>query len=147
MTNYYVLPLFELQKAIFQKLTACEVLTAITRKDDEDLGVYDTVDENTPYPYVTIAEPRTEPSDTKTGNMETISFTIHCWWKDNDAYSGKRVIYEMLSACQSALMAQSYPLQGARVLRVRRVDTRVFDDNTPHVKHGVLVMKYYVQNI
>lgn len=147
MTNYYALPYFELQKAIFQKLTACEVLTAITRKDEWDLGVYDAVDENTPYPYVTISEPYSSSNDTKTSNIETITFTIHTWWKDNDDYSGKRITYEMLSTCQRALMTRNYVIPNASVLRAERRDSRVIDDNMPGVKHGILTMQYIIQNI
>lgn len=147
MTNYYALPYFDLQKVIFQKLTACEALTSITRKDEEDLGVYDAVDENTPYPYVTISESYSSPADTKTSNIETITFTIHAWWKDNDDYSGKRKVYEMLSACQSTLMARNYMIPGAKVLSVTRRESRVIDDNSPGVKHGILTIQYKVQNI
>lgn len=147
MTDYYALPYFELQQAIYQKLIACEALTNITRKDDTDLGVYDAVDENTPYPYVTISEPSSSPADTKTSNIETITFTVHAWWKDNDNYSGKRKVYEMLSACQRALMAQNYAIANARVLSVTRRDSRVIDDNSPNVKHGILTVQYKIQNI
>jgi hypothetical protein len=147
MTNYFALPYFELQKVIFQKLTACEALTAVTRKDEWDLGIYDAVDENTPYPHVTISEPYTSPFDTKTSNIETITFTIHTWWKDNDDYSGKRKTYEMLSACQQALMSRNYSIPGARVLSVIRRESRVIDDNSPGVKHGILIIQYKVQNI
>lgn len=147
MSNYYALPFFELQRVIYQKLTACEALTSIIRKDEAELGVYDAVDENTPYPYVTISEPYTSPFDTKTSNIETITFTIHTWWKDNDDYSGKRKTYEMLSACQQTLMARNYSIPGARVLSVARRDTRVIDDNRPSVKHGILTIQYKVQNI
>ncbi|MFJ8515330.1 DUF3168 domain-containing protein [Lysinibacillus xylanilyticus] len=147
MTNYYALPFFELQKVIFQKLTASKALTSITRKDDEDLGVYDAVDENTPYPFVTISEPYSSPFDTKTSNIETITFTIHAWWKDNDDYSGKRKVYEMLSACQMALMARDYLIPRAIVLDITRRESRVIDDNSPGVKHGILTIQYKVQNI
>ena len=147
MSNYYALPLFDLQKVIFQKLTACEALTTITKKSDEDLGVYDAVDESTPYPYVTISEPYTSPFDTKTSNIETITFTIHAWWKDNDEYSGKRRVYEMLSASQQALMGRNYMIPGAKVLSVTRRDSLVIDDNSPGVKHGILTIQYKVQNI
>ncbi|UED81953.1 DUF3168 domain-containing protein [Lysinibacillus sp. CD3-6] len=147
MSNYYALPFFDLQKAIFQKLTACEALTNITGKSEDDLGVYDAVDENTPYPYVTISEPYTSPFDTKTSNIETITFTIHAWWKDNDEYSGKRKVYEMLSASQQALMGRNYSIPGANVLSVTRRDSHVFDDNSPGVKHGILTIQYKVQII
>ncbi|MGE7946473.1 DUF3168 domain-containing protein [Lysinibacillus sp. NPDC093688] len=147
MTEYYALPFFDLQKVIYQKLTACEALTNITRKDDEDLGVYDAVDENTPYPYVTISEPYSSPFDTKTSNIETITFTMHAWWKDNDNYSGKRKVYEMLSACQQVLMARNYMMSGAKVLDITRRESRVIDDNSPGVKHGILTIQYKVQNI
>lgn len=146
MSSYYALPYFELQKAIFQKLTACEALTAITLKDKWDSGVYDAVDENTPYPYVTISEPYSSPFDTKLSNIETITFTIHCWWKDNDDYSGKRKVYEMLSACLQALHSP-YAINGGRVLETKRVESRVIDDNSPGVKHGVLTMRYKIQNM
>lgn len=147
MTNYYALPYFELQQVIYQKLIACEELTNITRKSGEDLGVYDAVDENTPYPYVTISEPQSSPFDTKTSNIETITITLHCWWKDNDDYSGKRKVYEMLSACQRALMAQNYTIANARILSVTRRESRVIDDISPNVKHGILTMQYKIQNI
>lgn len=136
----YALPMFELQTAIYQKLTNNTMLMSLVE------GVFDTPDENQPYPYVTISEPYSSPLDTKLSNGETITFTLHAWYKDNDDYTGKKITYQILSACQQALATRNYLISGAKVLDVKRVEAKVFDDNTPGVKHGILVMRYKIQN-
>lgn len=141
MSNYFALPLFELQKVIFEKLSNNTVLMSRVE------GVFDAVDEGQTFPYVTISEPRTNPLDTKTSNIERISFTMHVYTKDNDEYAGKRIAYEILSLCQQTLSTRNYVIPGARVLDVTRVEVKVFDDNQDGVKHGILTMRYKIQNL
>jgi len=137
--NYFMLPFLEIQTAIYQKLKASMLLQTL------GVEVYDTPDENTPYPYVTIGEPYSNPLDTKTSNSEQITFTIHAWRKDNDESTGKRILYEILSACQQALITRRYSINGLTVLDVTRVDARVFNDIEVGLKHGVLTVRYKIQ--
>ena len=137
----YALPMFEIQTAIYQKLTNSATLMSLVQ------GVFDTPDVNEDYPYVTISEPYSSPLDTKTNNNETITFTMHAWYKDNDDYTGKKITYQILSACQQALSTRNYNVPGVRVLDVSRVEAKVFDDNTAGVKHGILRMRYKIQNM
>lgn len=138
--SYYTLPFFEVQKAIYEKLSAN------TRLQELGVGVYDTPSENTPYPYVTIAEPSTLPIDTKTTNNEQMTFTIHVWRKDDEEYAGKKIVYEILSECLRSLMTRRYTISGIIVLDVLRVDAQVFDDIEIGLKHGVLRVRYKIQN-
>lgn len=137
--SYFILPFYEIQTAIYQKLKASPHLQAL------GVEVYDTPDENTPYPYVTIGEPYSNPLDTKTNNCEQVSFTIHAWRKDNDESTGKRILYEILSACQQALLTRRYSINGLTVLDVTRNGAQVFDDVEVGLKHGVLTVRYKVQ--
>lgn len=137
--NYFMLPFLEIQTAIYQKLKASTLLQTL------GVEVYDTPDENTPYPYVTIGEPYSNPLDTKTSNREQITFTIHAWRKDNDESTGKQILYKILSACQQALITRRYSINGLTVLDVTRVDARVFNDVEVGLKHGVLTVRYKVQ--
>lgn len=138
--SYYALPFLEVQTAIYEKLKANARL--------QELGVvvYDTPDENAPYPYVTISEPMSTPIDTKTTNNEQMTFTIHAWRKDDDNYTGKKIVYEILSACQQSLITRRYTINGIIVLDVVRVEARVFDDVEIGLKHGVLMLRYKIQN-
>lgn len=137
--NYFMLPFLEIQTAIYQKLKASTFLQTL------GVEVYDTPDENTPYPYVTIGEPYSNPLDTKTSNREQITFTIHAWRKDNDDSTGKRILYEILSACQQALITRRYSINGLTVLDVTRDGAQVFNDVEVGLKHGVLTVRYKVQ--
>lgn len=131
----YETALLELQKALYQRLSSDLALSALVA------GVFDAVSEDQPYPYVVIGEPAALPFESKSTFGEQIDMVIHVW----SDYAGKKEAYEILSACQKAL-AYRLDLTGFRVLKVERKGISVFDDIDPRLRHGVLRMRFFINN-
>lgn len=127
--------MFELQKGIFQNLSSNPSLTA------KVTGVFDSVGEAQAFPYVTISEPIMLPFETKQKFGEELSIVIHAW----STYNGKKEAVEILNLCLSSL-AKKMNLNGFTVQKVKVDEIRVFDDADPRIKHGILRMKYTIQN-
>lgn len=127
--------MFELQKGIFQNLTSNPSLTA------KVTGVFDSVEEDQAFPYVTISEPFMLPFETKQKFGEELSIVIHAW----STYNGKKEAVDILNLCLSSLSTRMN-LNGFKVQKVKVDEIRVFDDADPRIKHGILRMKYTIQN-
>ncbi|MED4461861.1 DUF3168 domain-containing protein [Metabacillus fastidiosus] len=132
----YETALWELQKAIYQRLSSDPVISGMVT------GVFDAVPENQAYPYVVIGEPSELPFDTKSTFGEEISIVIHVW----SDYAGKKETYNILNACLKSL-SYKLDIEGFKLLKVERRGMTVFDDIDPKIKHGVLRMRYTIQNI
>ncbi|MGG3662519.1 DUF3168 domain-containing protein [Bacillus gobiensis] len=129
--------LFELQKALFQRFTNDASLSS-------KVGgrIYDAVPENTPYPYVTIGEPTDTPFDTKSSYGENIILSVHCW----SSYNGKKEAYEVLNLILHSL---SRPLElggGFKLQDFRREQMNVIIDIDGKTKHGILELRFYINN-
>ncbi|MGN7409967.1 DUF3168 domain-containing protein [Sporosarcina sp. SAFN-010] len=127
--------MFELQKGIFQNLTSNPSLTA------KVTGVFDSVNEGQEFPYITISEPFMLPFETKQKFGEELSIVIHGW----STYNGKKEAIDILNLCLASL-AMKMNLDGFAIQKVEVSSMRVFDDADPRIKHGVLTMKYTIQN-
>lgn len=127
--------MFELQKGIFQNLTSNPSLTA------KVTGVFDSVNEGQEFPYVTISEPIMLPFETKQKFGEELSIVIHAW----STYNGKKEAVDILNLCLSSLSTRMI-LDGFKVQKVKVDEIRVFDDADPRIRHGILRMKYTIQN-
>lgn len=127
--------MFELQKGIYQNLTSNPSLTAKVS------GVFDYVDEDQEFPYVTISEPSLLPFTTKQKFGEELSIVIHAW----STYAGKKEAIDILNLCLASLSPRMI-LDGFAIRNVEVDSVRVFDDADPRIKHGVLRMKYTIQN-
>lgn len=132
----YETALWPLQQAVFQRLSSDPVLSGMVT------GVFDHVPENQPFPYVVIGEPSELPFDTKSTFGEEISLVLHVW----SDYAGKKEAYNILAACQKAL-AYRLEVDGFKLLKVERAGKQVFDDIDPRIKHGVLRMRYTINNL
>ena len=131
----YDTALFELQTAIYERLSTDTALSALVT------GVFDAVPEDQPYPYVVIGEPSVLPFESKNTFGEQIDLVIHAW----SEYAGKKEAYDMLSACQKAL-AYRLNVTGFRIEKVERKGINVFDDIDPRLRHGVLRMRFFINN-
>lgn len=127
--------MWELQTAIYQRLSSNPILSA------KVTGVFDAVDEDQAYPYVTISEPSMLPFETKQKFGEELSVVIHAW----STYSGKREAIDILNLCLASLSTRM-TLNGFTVRKVEVDSMRVFDDADPRIRHGVLRLKYTIQN-
>jgi len=127
--------MFELQKGIFNNITSNPSLAA------KVTGVFDSVDEGQEFPYVTISEPSMLPFTTKQKFGEELAIVIHVW----STYNGKKQAIDILNACMYSLSEQM-PLDGFMINKVDVDSVRVIDDADPRIKHGILRMKYTIQN-
>lgn len=132
----YQTALWPLQVTIYERLSSDPTLSGMVT------GIFDYIPENQLYPYVVIGQPTVAPHDTKNTFGEEISLVIHAW----SVYDGKKEAYDILNACLSAL---SYRLDitGFKILKAERTGLQVFDDIDPDIKHGVLRLKYIINNI
>lgn len=127
--------MWELQTAIFQRLTSNPSLTA------KVTGVFDAVDKDQAHPYVTISEPSMLPFTTKQKFGEELSIVIHAW----STYNGKKEAIDILNLCLASLSVRM-DLDGFIIRKVDIESMRVFDDANPRIRHGVLHLKYTIQN-
>lgn len=127
--------MFELQKGIFQNLTTNPSLTA------KVAGIFDSVDEGQEFPYITISEPSMLPFTTKRKFGEELSIVVHVW----STYNGKKEAIDILNLCLASLSTRML-LNGFTIRKVDVSEIRVFDDADPRIKHGILRMKYTIQN-
>lgn len=127
--------MLELQSKLFMRLSSDPTLSAKIE------GVFDSVEEGQAFPYVTIGEPTMVPFETKSKFGEEMSITIHSW----SIYAGKKESYEILNLCLNALKTR-LDLVGFTIQKVNIDNMTVIDDADPRIKHGILRMKYTIQN-
>lgn len=100
-------------------------------------GVYDSVPENAPFPYVVIGEPTETDFDVKLQETVETTLTIHTWSKT----PGKLESYKLLEAVSNALRAFLI-VEGYTLEDVKKQRTAVFDDIDGVLRHGVLTLEY-----
>jgi hypothetical protein len=127
--------MFELQKGIFTRLSTDPIIS------ERVTGVFDAVGENQAFPYITIGEPSMLPFNTKSKFGEELSIVIHVW----SLYEGKKEAIDIINLCLSSL-SSGVNLDGFTVRKIDVDNIRVFDDTDPRIRHGVLRMKYTIQN-
>lgn len=127
--------MWELQKAIYQRLSSDPKLSA------KVTGVFDSVEEDQTFPYITIGEPILLPFITKQKFGEELSIVIHAW----SLYAGKKEAIDILNLCLASLSTRM-TLDGFTIRKVDIDSIRVLDDVDPRIRHGVLHLKYTIQN-
>ncbi|MGX2958044.1 DUF3168 domain-containing protein [Peribacillus sp. JNUCC 23] len=127
--------MFELQKGIFSRLSTDPIILG------KITGVFDAVEEDQAFPYITIGEPNTLPSPTKQKFREELSIVIHVW----SIYNGKKEAYDIINLCLASL-ALKLNLDGFTIQKIDVDNIRVIDDTDPRIRHGILRMKYTIQN-
>lgn len=127
--------MIELQTAIFQRLSSDSDISEKVK------GVFDAVEEDQTFPYITIGEPVTEPFLIKQKFVEELSIVIHAW----SVYEGKKEAIDILNLVLMAL-SKRMDLNGFTIEKVDVNQIRVFDDTDPRIKHGIVRMKYTIKN-
>lgn len=105
-------------------------------------GVYDYVDENTLFPYVTIGDPTISPFPTKTSYGEEVLVNLHVFSK----YKGKTEAFEILSLMVRAATKQDLVIEGFTFLRMELEGMNVITDIDGKTKHGIARFKVWVNN-
>ncbi|PZX07900.1 uncharacterized protein DUF3168 [Psychrobacillus insolitus] len=127
-------------QAIYSRLLNDVPVTALVKKTVEGIeykGVYDHLTEDTPYPYIVIGEPRTDPFEVKNTDVEDVFITLHIW----SNYSGKKEAYDILSACHEAFKYK-LAITGHTVIKTSWSGAQVFDDIDATLRHGVITLKF-----
>lgn len=128
--------LWPLQQAIFQRLTNDTQVTDIVK------GVFDAVPEDQLYPYLVIGDPVSDPFDTKTTTGEQIAIVIHAW----SDYPGKKEAYEILNACLQATSRRLQLEGNFKIILQERTNMTVFDDIDGKIRHGILRLRFTINN-
>lgn len=119
--------LWPLQVALFQRLSADVGLLQLAT------GVYDAVEEDLVFPYITIGAPTTLNLTTRNTFSEEISVVIHSW----SIADGKKESYALLNAIHGAI-GKGLSFEGPfRLLAVSRPTMQVIDDADARIKHGM----------
>ncbi|MBT2599086.1 DUF3168 domain-containing protein [Oceanobacillus sp. ISL-73] len=129
--------LWPLQQAIYKRLSEDTDLQEIIT------GVYDQVDKDTPFPYVTIGEPLVTPFETKTSYSENIPWVLHCYSKS----LGKRESMLILNQMLKALTKQPFHVDGFKVIRFK-IDPNMRVINPADVGfpyQGILNVRFYIE--
>ena len=129
---------WEVQKAVFGRLTGDEALMSVIT------GLYDHVDESAVFPYATIGEMTTRAFDTKLSVGENMTLILHSW----SNYPGKKEAYEINDLMLQALTKSPLSLEGgfSMVRFEREPGSTVFQDIDGKTYHGVLKVRFYINN-
>ena len=128
--------LWELQKAVYQRLSTDSQLMQLST------GVYDAVEEDLTFPYVTIGAPSTLNISTRTTFAEEVSVTLHSWSVAN----GKKESYALLNLIHQAI-GKGLSIEGPfRLLAVSRPELQVIDDADPRIRHGLARFTFTIKN-
>lgn len=128
--------LWAVHQALYERLTADVPLNALVT------GVFDAVEEDVTFPYVTLGAPTTINLTTRTTFSEEISITLHTW----SIKPGKKESYDLLNAIHQAI-GKGLSVDGPfRLLAATRPTMEVIDDLDPQIKHGLARFTFTIQN-
>lgn len=120
---------FELQKAIFSKLTADAGVLAL-------LGgprVYDDVPSRTEFPYMTFGQTTERDWSTSTDPGKEHTITLHAWSRGR----GRKEADDILSASVAALHNQTLTLTGYRLINLQHQFSDARRDPDGETFHGL----------
>jgi hypothetical protein len=113
---------FDLQKAIYDKLTAAL-----------PYPVFDDVPQNQEYPYIAIGEDTSLQWDTDDSIGYNSTLTIHAWSR----HAGRKQVKDMIAGIYSALHRQALSISGSYVVTVECAFQETFMDSDQRTRHGV----------
>lgn len=129
--------LWALQQAVFRRLSEDPKIIETTT------GVFDAVEEDLVYPYITFGEPLAVPYSTKNTHIEEIALTIHVW----SVYEGKKEAYDILNHTLQAI-GKGLSIEGPfSMQRIQKPELNVIGDVDPKIKHGIARFKFIIKNI
>lgn len=138
MTAFY-----ELFAAVYDKLIGDETIKKLVYKPKtgkmtrDYAGVYDSVPDNAPFPYIVIGEPLETDFGVKLKTTYETSLTIHTW----SDKAGKTESFALIEAVSNALAASLF-VENYRVEDMKVTTRRIFDDIDGVLRHGVYTVEY-----
>lgn len=140
------LPFIPLQKAIYQRLISDNQLSTLLAKDENNLGIYDYITEDTPFPYIVIGEPTLEEEQIKANEAFDVSVTLHVWHNQQESGNyGNYVPYTIINVIHNIFKYNRLEVEGYEVVRLQFREPKVFDDIDNVLKHGVITLKFVLK--
>ena len=118
-------PLWGIQVAVRDVLLADTTLANLVT------GVYDHVDEGSPYPYVTVGEAIETPDNTHSGFGHQSTITLHIWTYTRGHKQG----LEILEAVKRVLDHQPLAVTDRHTVSVRFEFAQTLRDPNPEIRH------------
>jgi len=132
-----------LQKAIYNKLTGDETLTALITGVYADVQQPDEPESESLFPYVTIGQDNLERWDTKTDFGVNALCQIDVWSRQNNYLEVKKIA----SNIYSALHAKSLTIPEAEHVLTRVESEEYTIDEDGHTKRGLMLVRVIYDEI
>lgn len=124
-------PLFELQKAIFGRLSTLSC------------PVYDAVPKGSTFPYVTIGEDTALDWSTKTANGQEVTVTIHVWSR----YEGMKEVKQLTDEVIQQMTVSPLVMTGFTTNPVQLELNEVIRDSDGITRHGILRFRLFIAEV
>lgn len=118
------------QAAVYSTLTGDSTLQAII---GNPARVFDTMPQDTDFPYVVIGENEAAAFDTKTEDGMEQTFTLHSWSR----YDGLKEVKDIMAAITGALDNVALSVTGHDLVYLRFTFAATFLDPDGRTRHGV----------
>ena len=125
------------QTVIYQKLASYAPLLALV------VGVYDDVDEDQLFPYVTIGESTHNAWDTDNTLGDDTTISIHAWSRK----SGKKETKTIQAEIYNALQRSNLTYAGHDIIAVDWVGSETFMDADGKTRHGVQTFRVLLERV
>jgi len=125
------------QTAIYTALNGDATLGAMVT------GIYDSVPQDTAYPYVTVGEDNHNEWDTNTTLGSDCSITIHTWSRSR----GKKETKTIQGAIYDVLHRANLSAAGYRIDLTEFVSSQSFTDSDGLTRHGVQTFRMLIERI
>ncbi|MCY7468147.1 DUF3168 domain-containing protein [Bacillus safensis] len=128
--------LWPLQAAIFERLSMDK------RLNERVTGVFDAVSKDITKPYVSMGDDDVALFETKTSAGEVVNVVLHCW----SDYNGKKEAQQVLDLMLQALTKRPLEIEGFSLCRSELRGMQVITDIDGYTRHGILRMRYTINN-
>lgn len=125
--------LLSLQDAIYNRL-----------KSETEWKIYDHVEERTPCPYISMGTIRGLRWCDKSADGQEVYATLDFW----SEHRGKAEVAKMMNEALQAITASDLTLTGGFRAAYDALDTNeILDDIDGVTRHGILIFKFYIEEI
>lgn len=125
-----------IQKAIFDRLSNDSAVTSLA-------PVFDDVDQNQSFPYISIGEDVINEWDTVSDTGGSASITIHAWSR----YRGRKQAKEIMGKIYDSLHRQQLTAAGYDVVMVNFETETSFLDSDGLTRHGVQTYRILISKL
>jgi hypothetical protein len=125
------------QSVVFGALSNDSALGALV------VGVYDSVDQRTDYPYVTIGEDVHNEWDTGSTIGSSASIAIHSWSRAR----GKKETKQIQAAIYDALHRADLTIDGFNIDTIEWESSQSFVDADGLTRHGVQIFRILIERV